>query len=572
MQDYIVSADISRDMYLKSKNFVMQVAQEGKPLIEADTNNQSEIFVEWLRDLIANMTEEVFHHDAFKLVEGTTSNENNFKITSGWVYPGGWQGCLSESVHIINDGTLIAEHLICGFSSELTNDVLTDAAMNWHVGELVGRKLIPNINVPDEQFEILSNTANSISCSTSPTHGLSDVGVVGDSYAIVPSTPNTDNPIGVDRYDTVWLNAYPVEITGAMDADLLHPIGGGLECDRRIQVRLVVHVLEKSDVYGDYPDTYIDSRGTKHFLLKIATLEREYNNSLITSAMIKDARALSVINRLVRWLGSTDNLHETSMPYTSTKYIKATMSIVAALSRLDQVIYGTGSVGELGILAGKVGEDLITVIDPESGPPNYGGPDYAIQDGQTHNEAIGNLDLEADRVRNFLGKEEISTILPNYEAQTAGFYIALNDNLQTAIGKLDSALKDEELERIIQDGLIRADLASTTPAGARLVGIDNSAIPGINTATNVQDGLAELGTNLSKNIKWQYSVVSLYNQAPPLNYIPADPNNVAMWVGDTPQNIGIAYTVNALGVVTWDAGNAGFTLQVGWGIFYLFVG
>lgn len=140
----------------------------------------------------------------------------------------------------------------------------------------------------------------------------------------------------------------------------------------------------------------------------------------------------------------------------------------------------------LSIFAAKVGEDLTTPKGtPPAGPPNYlnnykiydgethteaigkldqdaqhqaaymgkqsigsvlpifsthGSPSYAITDGKPLDESLGNLDAEAARVQAFLGKDSLSQFLPDYSGHTSHFAIAPNDPVRNAIGKLDNAI------------------------------------------------------------------------------------------------------------------------------------
>ncbi len=577
--DLLTTADVSRDIYLKAKNYVMHVMQQGKPLVDADQNELTQIFFEMIRDFIRVQDQDCFHEDGFKIEENdlVSGTSNNFKVNSGYAYPGGWQSYLDVDVEYISDGTTIAELAIHSKSSAVTSDVLTDLSMNWFPGELVGRVLIPNVNDPlSTEFAILSNTVNSITVSYTPPTDLTSVSAEGNPYMIKPSTPTTEVIGGVDRRDSIWLNSFPFEITSAEDADIIHPIGGGLECERRIQIRTVVHVLEDSPTYGDYPDTYQDDRGTLHYMLKIGEFERVKDDDDITTVMIIDSRKESIIQRLSRWLGSSVNLHDETLPYTSTFYIKNYMSFIAALSRLDQVMYASGAMGELGVLAGKCGEDLATIIGTGTGtppgPPYYSGPDYAILDGQHHNLAISNIDAELNRLKAWLGKADLAAFVPDYSTYTGHYYIGVGEPTQSAVGKLDQALKDEELERGVQDGLIRADLLSTAIPGASLVGIDASTIDGVDAPVDDAQGAFEVIGQVShainlRRMRHEKHVVALFNTAPSLDYVPVNNNDVWMFVGDVPQVNGPDYTV-AGQAVGWISAVAGFTLEVGDEVIY----
>lgn len=92
------------------------------------------------------------------------------------------------------------------------------------------------------------------------------------------------------------------------------------------------------------------------------------------------------------------------------------------------------------ILGDKVGEDLTTPITP-GGPPTYPGATpslYILVNGESHNQSIGKIDVEADRVKQFIGKSNLAENLPDYSSFTSHNVIDPNDPLTEAVGKLDN--------------------------------------------------------------------------------------------------------------------------------------
>jgi len=107
------------------------------------------------------------------------------------------------------------------------------------------------------------------------------------------------------------------------------------------------------------------------------------------------------------------------------------------LSERDRDLLGISE-----FLADKVGEDLTTEISP-GGPPTYPGATpslYTLVNGESHNQSIGNIDKEADRVKQFIGKNNLTEIFPDYSPFTTFNSIVANDPLTSAVGKIDNSL------------------------------------------------------------------------------------------------------------------------------------
>jgi microcystin-dependent protein len=95
---------------------------------------------------------------------------------------------------------------------------------------------------------------------------------------------------------------------------------------------------------------------------------------------------------------------------------------------------------------------------------DFSAPEYAIADDQPLVEGVANLDIEADRVKTFVGKASLSETLPDYSGETTHHYIDPNDPLCPAVGKLDQALYDSLVSFTVA-GSVLWFAADTPPAG-----------------------------------------------------------------------------------------------------------
>jgi len=84
------------------------------------------------------------------------------------------------------------------------------------------------------------------------------------------------------------------------------------------------------------------------------------------------------------------------------------------------------------------GKDNVSQSSPLYGAK--GAPEYAITDGDALTQAIAYIDTELNRIKQYAGKDNLSQALPDYSPWTTHTYIGVGDPLDTGIGKLDAAL------------------------------------------------------------------------------------------------------------------------------------
>lgn len=563
----ILSANLAGvDIYNKAKNYIRRISQNGKGISHGDENDGHEITTFLIKDLLQQLTHDNFQKSGWKVVENTGAEANNIKITGGFAYPGGWQAYLDSDTAYDNSGLSIAQKNLHSISTALTADILTDNTANWKTGELIGRKLRPNIS-DATSYTIVGNTSTSITVVGGSDMTL--VASVGNNYLVELLDAPSSNPSGPDRLDTVIINVWPREVDGNEDADLLAPLAGGTEIDRRIKIMTVIHVLEDNVTHGSYASTYVDGNGTTHYILELAEIERVFGQSNILTANITDKRAESLLARLERWTGSTNELKDT-VAYTSTNFINNTMDFMAALARLDEVVFSAGSGGDLGNLSDKVGEDLASPLTPGS-IPDYssdGSNNFAIGEGDPHRKAIALLDLQIERISSFVGRV-VGDSLPTY---TSTNYILAADPVETAIGKLDAALKAEDVQTGVDIGTAitthETEMAETSktpgPTGAAKVGVDPTDIQGT-ASTTVQTVLEDIAHRRVH----EWKAITISNTIPDLAYTPRDDNQVILLVEGMPQVNGSDFTVSGK-TVSWVPATAGFSLDSGDSILFIY--
>ena len=267
----------SRDMTPASrrKQYARNLAQQGKEVADADTNDESALQYEKLRTFIEKLGGEAFFfEDAFKIIGDGASNDVGVGLGSGFIK--GHEAYLAAQVRYKNLGANFEEKNLHSVSTALSATLLTDTAMKWTVNELVGRVLYPDITSATG-FTVISNTATTITV----TGNMTTVAAAGDSYLIAMSTP-----VGAGRTDAVWLNLYLDEISSAEDPSLLHNLGSGIELDRRMKVRTILQVEQGAATYADYTD----ADGLSHYLVRVATITRYDGIATIFLVDVADSR------------------------------------------------------------------------------------------------------------------------------------------------------------------------------------------------------------------------------------------------------------------------------------------
>lgn len=279
------SAVISRDMYDEAKRYVLTVLQAGVPLVDADYNDQMLSFFTQLRRLISNSIGDGARGVAFKIEQYIPNLANDFLIRGGDLADEGPEEFFlkGHQAQLLADEDYLSGGETAPVSSGISGAILIDSAANYTPGALVGRTLIPNLGNPTQQFTIIANTANAITCAL-PINAVSSV---ADQYRVKLTTP----PVGPIRYDLVLLDVYLDEIDRFEDVDLLHNIDSiSVEAMRRKKLIQRVLVNEGITLPVTLAPGFVDADGNRHVQIPLALIARPGGDPTITDPMITDLR------------------------------------------------------------------------------------------------------------------------------------------------------------------------------------------------------------------------------------------------------------------------------------------
>jgi hypothetical protein len=203
----------TRHMYDERKRFIGLLVQYGEILPDSDLNDFSQIITRQLQRLAQNVLGDVAVGSSWRINESSTNNQNNFTITGGsgsldgsgrcWV--GGFPCLLVDDKEF--ESVSVTEPNIHAISTVLTFDTLTDTSAKYEVDELIGRKLIPNIEDTSDggdpaSFDIVGNTETAIEIDTSGGEDMTTVADVGDRYRITCTTfTGTESVSGINFGD-----------------------------------------------------------------------------------------------------------------------------------------------------------------------------------------------------------------------------------------------------------------------------------------------------------------------------------------------------------------------------------
>lgn len=357
-------ANVSADIYDETKRYVELILQQNVPIVDADVNDGQDIqyealFRRLLQDVVGNGARE----DAFKIVEDPVLTPNTFLVMGGTHPDGGalrfWaegHKCqLYADEGFMNNGP---SSEIQPWSTELNDEILTDANHKYIIGSLVGRVIEPNVE-DGTGFTIVANTEHTI--TVTPGSNMLTVASAGDRYRIRPSTP-----VGSDRDDLVYLDVWLREIGSAEDPALEHIIEGiPFEAMRRYKVIQTVRLQEGSLIP---PGAYVDANGNPHIIVALASISRLDSNALITNAMITDLRLHLFRTNEVdsRFVNKTGDSMQGDLSFDAGVHVTGDDVIVDPEVLADDLVDQTRldrNTHLLGINA--LGEDVVPVTRPD---------------------------------------------------------------------------------------------------------------------------------------------------------------------------------------------------------------
>jgi len=277
------SGSYSRNIFDEEKRYYAALLQQAKAVVDADVNDVLESQMHMLQRVVQNLLGDGSPNNGF-LIVGTGAN-NDFTVKggdgtiegAGRIWVSGFCGLLESDTTF--KSTSVTEPQINAVSTGLTATVLTDTSTDFTFGgapnNLAGLTLVPDVT-DGTGYTIASNTATTITVSGDMTL----TAATGDHYRVELSTP------GGARTDVVFLDCYLDEIDSVEDPNLSHPLGGGYESMRRLQLIQTIRVRENS---SSVPVNYVDSDGNQHYTLHIATLSRTAT-AAINAGMVTDVR------------------------------------------------------------------------------------------------------------------------------------------------------------------------------------------------------------------------------------------------------------------------------------------
>ena len=304
------SGDYSRNLHREAKRYLGVLQRQDKPLIDADLIDGSQIDTYQLMRALQSAFPSQAVGAAFQITQHPDVNNraNNFFVLaqdvdgnpSSMVNPDSYARMFVRGLPCIipdsdnnggvsyNTGNIQEDVLSAIFhhSSGLTDGVLTDLNARYVPGSLVGQQVVPNV-ADGSAFTITGNTETTIEVETG---GLVAVATAGDFYRVLPITST-----GAARTDLVWLDVYIGEANASEDAELLHPLAGGLESSRRLVLRQQIRYEQGTTIlpFGteDTQDrVYQDGNGVVHYATKLASITRADGVADISTADITDLR------------------------------------------------------------------------------------------------------------------------------------------------------------------------------------------------------------------------------------------------------------------------------------------
>lgn len=332
------TGSFTKQIFDEFKRYLGFRIQEGVPVVDADVNDIADSLLTQIRRSIQFGIGDGSPNDGWK-IEESSSPSNNFTIKggdgtaegAGWIFENGFQAIIPSDIeYLSSDKDIHAE--ITG----LTDTVLTDSSASFTPGELVGRDLVPDVDIPGTTFPIISNTDTTITVAA----GLLAASAVGKHYRV-----NLTTPSGA-RTDKVYLDLFLDEADANEDADLLHDLGfppTATEAAFRRALRTVVRVVEDvgaPGIYADVPTDYTDADGLGHFTVLLATLSRTAVAD-ISDAQISDDRKGAGLLTVAEQDGSPSQ-----QPVREIRFSNSTLTVLDADKGIVRVDVVEGSAAE----------------------------------------------------------------------------------------------------------------------------------------------------------------------------------------------------------------------------------
>lgn len=279
----------------EEKNYAFSLLQEGVPITDDDWNENALMGL-----TLARRGNQLFGNygtpnDGFRISEAS-ANTNNFQISgggptntdvelSGYFFMRGYKALLLHDVDYINNLSDRAKQSIHPRVTTVyydgTNTIVEDSAANWVTDELKTSTSDRKIVIGGVTYDVDSNGTDYVKLLPASTDYTSAISA-GDSYRLTLTTPSTN------REDAVYLSMYVDEYDGNDDSSINKRIGGEMiEAMLRAKITQTLFVREDVPTNGEFDD-YVDSDGNRHFVFKLATINRLSSNNTITDAMIVD--------------------------------------------------------------------------------------------------------------------------------------------------------------------------------------------------------------------------------------------------------------------------------------------
>ena len=278
---------VTRDIFDKSKNYLYAVFQQGKPTLDADSNDNNECLFSQIRDLSYYLGCNGFLSSGFEVVEYPANNINNFAVTAGMGYVQGYRAYLESSSQAIltSTGGWSNRTLSC-VASAISTTVLGDDKMNWVANEHTNKTcyVLRQSDMTVISYTIASNSSTALTMQLTDNLLIDGI-TTNDPYFIQVSTP------AVSRTDLICLNCFIDTVSAGEDSELYHPLAGGLEFAQRRKFRTVIEVVEGVSTLtptSSLPSNYTDSVGNYHYYMSLASTHR--SNSILLSSHITDQR------------------------------------------------------------------------------------------------------------------------------------------------------------------------------------------------------------------------------------------------------------------------------------------
>jgi len=292
----------TRHMFDEGKRYVQLSHQDGVALVDADLNDGYRIFYRIVQNAIRSAIGDSAPNAGFKIVG--TGATNDFTITggdgtiegAGIIASNGHMAYLLNTIAFkdtpvgtgsIQDDRRSIHAKITAVSSSAGETTITDSSANYSPTELIGRFITPDAETPANSFQITSNTSTQIVVAGDQTGVIA----VGNRYRLELSTPTGA------RTDGVYLNIFLDEIDSIEDANLLHTLDISREAALRLRLEQSIFVREDTVTHGEfvsYSDSELNKPSglNKHFVVKLATINRLISDATITTGMVTDNRTL----------------------------------------------------------------------------------------------------------------------------------------------------------------------------------------------------------------------------------------------------------------------------------------